>query len=156
MPIRSSLRYWWLVLPQKEAFSGVFLSLSLSGLVTNLLTGLVLKLCRFNKPTDIPVIITKTAPDFCTVYVITKGKLTTKKPASRAAPSVSPLLIEIQQNNSRPQHPRLPSPATTNTRGSNKWLSFFSASLHISLLQTLSLFVSCSRETIIRLSTQVP
>ncbi|KAJ4899086.1 Protein kinase protein with adenine nucleotide alpha hydrolases-like domain [Raphanus sativus] len=71
---------------------------------------------RFNKPTDIPVIITKTAPDFCTVYVITKGKLSTKKPASRAAPSVSPLLIEIQQSNSRPQHPRLPSPATTNTR----------------------------------------
>ncbi|KAJ0262946.1 Kinase with adenine nucleotide alpha hydrolases-like domain-containing protein [Hirschfeldia incana] len=71
---------------------------------------------RFNKPTDIPVIITKTAPDFCTVYVITKGKLSTKRPASRAAPSVSPLLIEIQQNNSRPQHPRLPSPATSNTR----------------------------------------
>ncbi|XP_018513285.1 U-box domain-containing protein 35 isoform X2 [Brassica rapa] len=71
---------------------------------------------RFNKPTDIPVIITKNAPDFCTVYVITKGKLSTKRAASRAAPSVSPLLIEIQQNSSRPQYPRLPSPATTNTR----------------------------------------
>ncbi|CAH8387464.1 unnamed protein product [Eruca vesicaria subsp. sativa] len=71
---------------------------------------------RFNKPTDIPVMITKNAPDFCTVYVITKGKLSTKRPASRTAPSVSPLRIEIQQNSTRPQYPRLPSPATNNTR----------------------------------------
>ncbi|KAH0871490.1 hypothetical protein HID58_078512 [Brassica napus] len=75
---------------------------------------------RFNKPTDIPVIITKNAPDFCTVYVITKGKLSTKRAASRTAPSVSPLRIEIQQNSSRPQYPRLPSPATTNTRAAER------------------------------------
>lgn len=102
-----------------------------NGLTMNLLTGngviiWMLKLCRFNKPPDIPVIITKSAPDFCTVYVITKGKISTKRPASRAAPSVSPLLIEIQQNSSRPQHPRLPSPATTNTRGSkNSFVNCF-------------------------------
>ncbi|CAH8274733.1 unnamed protein product [Arabidopsis lyrata] len=69
---------------------------------------------RFNKPTDIPGTITKTAPDFCTVYVITKGKLSTKKTASRAAPSVSPLRIQLQQTSLKP-HPPLPS-ATTNTR----------------------------------------
>ncbi|CAB79841.1 putative protein [Arabidopsis thaliana] len=69
---------------------------------------------RFNKPIDIPGAITKTAPDFCTVYAITKGKLSTKKTASRAAPSVSPLRIQLQQNGLKP-HPPLPS-ATTNTR----------------------------------------
>ncbi|CAA7015219.1 unnamed protein product [Microthlaspi erraticum] len=73
---------------------------------------------RFNKPTDIPGTITKTAPDFCTVYVIAKGKLTTKKTASRAAPSVSPLRTQLQQNSLKP-HPRLPSPSPStnhNTR----------------------------------------
>ena len=79
---------------------------------------------RFNKPTDIPVIITKNAPDFCTVYVITKGKLSTKRTASRAAPSVSPLRIEIQQNSSRPQYPRLPSPATNNNTRAAERQSF--------------------------------
>ncbi|KAF8097537.1 hypothetical protein N665_0286s0046 [Sinapis alba] len=79
---------------------------------------------RFNKPTDIPVIITKNAPDFCTVYVITKGKLSTKRTASRAAPSVSPLRIEIQQNSARPQYPRLPSPATNNNTRAAERQSF--------------------------------
>ncbi|XP_024005430.1 U-box domain-containing protein 52 [Eutrema salsugineum] len=67
---------------------------------------------RFNKPTDIPGIVTKTAPDFCSVYVVTKGKLSTKRIASRTAPSVSPLRIQLQQNSLKP-HPPLPS---TNTR----------------------------------------
>ncbi|CAN8229832.1 unnamed protein product [Cochlearia groenlandica] len=70
---------------------------------------------RFNKPIDIPGTITKTAPDFCTVYVITKGKLSTKKAATRVAQSVSPLRIQLQQPSIKP-HPRLPSPATTNGR----------------------------------------
>ncbi|VVB10884.1 unnamed protein product [Arabis nemorensis] len=70
---------------------------------------------RFNKPTDIPGTITKTAPDFCTVYVVTKGKVSSKRIASRAVPSVSPLRVQLQQNSLKP-HPRLPAPSTTSTR----------------------------------------
>lgn len=84
-------------------------------LTRNVRSDVKICLCRFNKPTDIPGTITKTAPDFCTVYVITKGKLSTKKTASRAAPSVSPLRIQLQQTSLKP-HPPLPA-ATTNTRG---------------------------------------
>ncbi|CAN8284134.1 unnamed protein product [Cochlearia groenlandica] len=46
---------------------------------------------RFNKPTDIPGTITKTAPDFCTVYIISKGKISTMRSASRSAPTNAPL-----------------------------------------------------------------
>ena len=70
---------------------------------------------RFNKPTDIPVAITKTAPDFCTVYVISKGKISTMRSASRSAPNISPLRTPIQPPSLRPPQP-VPSTAT-NMRG---------------------------------------
>ncbi|XP_019056901.1 PREDICTED: U-box domain-containing protein 35-like isoform X1 [Tarenaya hassleriana] len=67
---------------------------------------------RFSKPTDIPGTITRAAPDFCTVYVISKGKISTMRSASRAAPSVAPLRSQLQQPNLKPPQP-LPSPSTT-------------------------------------------
>ncbi|KQK01066.1 U-box domain-containing protein 35 [Brachypodium distachyon] len=46
---------------------------------------------------DIPTSISKTAPDFSSVYVVTKGgKVTSVRQATRPAPSVSPLRSMIQ------------------------------------------------------------
>lgn len=43
------------------------------------------------KTRDIPGTILKTVPNFCTVYVISKGKISATKAASRQPPYVSPL-----------------------------------------------------------------
>ncbi|KAI3892081.1 hypothetical protein MKW92_016863 [Papaver armeniacum] len=51
---------------------------------------------RTFKPTDVPTVVTKSAPDFCTVYVISKGKVSSVKTASRAAPSVARPKIQTQ------------------------------------------------------------
>ncbi|KAG6507124.1 hypothetical protein ZIOFF_032465 [Zingiber officinale] len=46
---------------------------------------------------DISVNIHKTVPDFCTAYVISKGKLSSVKNAIRPPPAVSPLRIQLQK-----------------------------------------------------------
>ncbi|CAH8390000.1 unnamed protein product [Eruca vesicaria subsp. sativa] len=66
---------------------------------------------RFNKPADVPGTITKTAPDFCTVYVISKGKISTMRSASRSAPNIAPLRTPIQPPSLRPPQP-VPSTAS--------------------------------------------
>ncbi|GLU21878.1 hypothetical protein SLE2022_379900 [Rubroshorea leprosula] len=48
---------------------------------------------------DIPSSVSKAAPDFCTVYVISKGKISSARNASRAAPFASPVLDQIQKQN---------------------------------------------------------
>ncbi|KAK8496255.1 hypothetical protein V6N13_130347 [Hibiscus sabdariffa] len=49
---------------------------------------------------DTPTCVTKAAPDFCTVYTINKGKISSLRNASRSAPSSSPLLDHIKKQNS--------------------------------------------------------
>ncbi|KAM7483991.1 hypothetical protein LguiB_008574 [Lonicera macranthoides] len=65
------------------------------------------------KVSDVPSNVSKGAPDFCTVYVISKGKISSVRNASRSAPFISPLHEQIQEkfNNtngsqpeSRPRH----------------------------------------------------
>ncbi|XP_043712074.1 U-box domain-containing protein 35 isoform X2 [Telopea speciosissima] len=51
------------------------------------------------KSTDIPGSISKGAPDFCTVYVISKGKIASVRSASRPAPTISPLRNQMQLQN---------------------------------------------------------
>ncbi|WCJ37178.1 Protein kinase protein with adenine nucleotide alpha hydrolases-like domain [Euphorbia peplus] len=46
---------------------------------------------------DIPSSVSKTAPDFCNVYVINKGKISSIRQASRPVPYPSPLLDQIQE-----------------------------------------------------------
>ncbi|KAK6144843.1 hypothetical protein DH2020_021663 [Rehmannia glutinosa] len=69
--------------------------------IENLVLGASLKkllLCgRRLKTVDVPTSVSKTAPDFCTVYVISKTKISSVKNASRLAPFVSPLISHIQQ-----------------------------------------------------------
>lgn len=50
------------------------------------------------KISDIPSNASKAAPDFCTVYVISKGKISSVRNASRRAPHVSPLHDQIRSN----------------------------------------------------------
>ncbi|XP_062178456.1 U-box domain-containing protein 52-like [Phragmites australis] len=50
----------------------------------------------FRFKADIPTTISKGAPDFCTVFIINKGKVSSTRNAIRAAPRVSPLRSQIQ------------------------------------------------------------
>ncbi|KAL8172308.1 hypothetical protein V2J09_024112 [Rumex salicifolius] len=61
---------------------------------------------RFNK-VDIPMTILKGAPEFCSVYIISKGKIASMRSASRQAPSMSALRTQIMntQNNNIPLSP---------------------------------------------------
>ncbi|VFQ64768.1 unnamed protein product [Cuscuta campestris] len=56
------------------------------------------------KVMDVPTTVTKRAPDFCTVYVISKSKISTVRNASRPAPFISPLYSQIHQKNEQLQH----------------------------------------------------
>ncbi|GMP35226.1 hypothetical protein CsSME_00007762 [Camellia sinensis var. sinensis] len=49
------------------------------------------------KISDIPSNVSKGAPDFCTVYVISKGKISSVRNACRSAPFTSPLQNQIFQ-----------------------------------------------------------
>ena len=53
------------------------------------------------KVTDIPGSIVKGAPDFCNVFVISKGKIQTMRSASRPAPTVSALRGPLAQQSSK-------------------------------------------------------
>ena len=50
-------------------------------------------LIRRFKVSDTPGAVSKGAPDFCTVYVIAKGKIQTMRSASRPAPAIVPNLL---------------------------------------------------------------
>lgn len=77
----------------------------------------VLSLCRF-KTSSISSSISKGAPDFCTVYVISKGKVSSLRNAARPAPYVSPLLDHIQKlSNNVIKAPETPPRHSINMRG---------------------------------------
>ncbi|GAB2293060.1 hypothetical protein Dimus_027278 [Dionaea muscipula] len=48
------------------------------------------------KYTDVPTSISRAAPDFCSIYVISKGKISSVRNASRSAPFSSPLANQLQ------------------------------------------------------------
>ncbi|CAL9233790.1 unnamed protein product [Arabidopsis halleri] len=74
---------------------------------------------RFNKPTDIPGNITKNAPDFCTVYIISKGKIQTMRSASRSAPMTAPLRSPVQPPSLKPPQP-MPSTSANSMRAERR------------------------------------
>ncbi|KAL4576776.1 hypothetical protein LXL04_012875 [Taraxacum kok-saghyz] len=49
------------------------------------------------KTSDVPSSVMKVAPDFCTIYVISKGKISSAKKSSKPVPFDSPLLEQIQE-----------------------------------------------------------
>jgi len=62
---------------------------------------------------DIPATISKGAPDFCTVYVVGKGKIHSMRSASRAAPAFSPLQSQLSQSSLRSEQPEPRVPVVT-------------------------------------------
>ncbi|XP_008782816.2 U-box domain-containing protein 35-like [Phoenix dactylifera] len=50
------------------------------------------------RTTDVATNISKGAPDFCTVYIISKGKVSSMRNAVRSAPAVSPYRAQIQNH----------------------------------------------------------
>ncbi|KAL2549495.1 Protein kinase protein with adenine nucleotide alpha hydrolase-like domain [Forsythia ovata] len=54
------------------------------------------------KMVDVPTSVCKVAPDFCTVYVISKLKISAVRNASRPAPFTSPLYNQIHQKQDHP------------------------------------------------------
>ncbi|KAG4382680.1 hypothetical protein AAZX31_14G124000 [Glycine max] len=62
------------------------------------------------KIADIPGSVSKGAPDFCTVYIVAKGKIQSMRSASRAAPAFSPLQNQFSHASARSDHsdPRVP------------------------------------------------
>lgn len=78
----------------------VLLSIYSSNIYPSLLDVMINGCCLFVKRlkmVDVPMSVSKTAPDFCTVYVISKTKISSVKNASRVAPFDSPLMTQIQQ-----------------------------------------------------------
>ncbi|KAF1885649.1 hypothetical protein Lal_00039496 [Lupinus albus] len=60
---------------------------------------------------DIPGTVSKGAPDFCTIYVVSKGKIQSMRSASRPAPFYSPLQNHPTQTSlksDQPDPPRVP------------------------------------------------
>ncbi|KAK7320752.1 hypothetical protein VNO77_30519 [Canavalia gladiata] len=57
------------------------------------------------KVADIPGTVSKGAPDFCTVYVVSKGKIQSMRSASRPAPAFSPLQSQFSQPSIKSEHP---------------------------------------------------
>ncbi|XWS70637.1 hypothetical protein CRYUN_Cryun03dG0063800 [Craigia yunnanensis] len=58
------------------------------------------------KATDIPGMVSKSAPDFCSVYVISKSKISFMRSAFRPAPAISPLRNQLlNQSNLKPTPP---------------------------------------------------
>ncbi|KAF3947591.1 hypothetical protein CMV_026296 [Castanea mollissima] len=69
------------------------------------------------KSSSIPSTVLKGAPDFSSIYVISKGKVSSVQNASCPAPYTSPLLEHIQNINSKHIHPPTsPSKRTMNLR----------------------------------------
>ena len=62
---------------------------------------------------DIPQSVSKGAPDFCTVYIVGKGKIQSMRSASRAAPSFSPLQSQLSQSSLKSEQPEPRVPVVT-------------------------------------------
>ncbi|KDP33410.1 hypothetical protein JCGZ_06981 [Jatropha curcas] len=72
------------------------------------------------KITDVPGTVLKGAPDFTTVYVISKGKIQSTRPASRPAPAISPLHNQLSIKPAPPPEPIVPQPPINNNINNNK------------------------------------
>ncbi|XP_042037895.1 U-box domain-containing protein 52-like [Salvia splendens] len=60
------------------------------------------------KTVDVPTSVSKASPEFCTVYVISKSKISSLRNASRQAPFASPLLTHLQPPQERSSNPVVP------------------------------------------------
>ncbi|KAI3748537.1 hypothetical protein L6452_11673 [Arctium lappa] len=75
------------------------------------------------KTSDVPSHVMKVAPDFCTIYVISKGKISSAKKSLRPAPFVSPLIEQIQEQSNTTTTTTTPTAAATPTTTTNSFAS---------------------------------
>ncbi|CAA7046101.1 unnamed protein product [Microthlaspi erraticum] len=71
-----------------------------SGVIENLVLGAPSRhgFMRKFKMSDTPSNVSKAVPDFCTVYIISKGKVSSVRHATRSAPYRSPLIGQIENH----------------------------------------------------------
>lgn len=55
--------------------------------------------------TDLPTSVSKSAPDFCSVYIISKGKIASVRNATRPAPYHSSMQQQCEIDNHHPLTP---------------------------------------------------
>lgn len=119
---------------------------------TQFLISLIFLDCRF-KSKDIPGSVSKGIPDFCTIYVISKGKISTTRAASRPAPFVSPIRSQIVLQPSTRSESEISIPYSNSSKG-NHFMTIKSYHFnilflsHIKFTKCLSLSLSSSKATI--------
>ncbi|CAN6452646.1 unnamed protein product [Victoria cruziana] len=64
------------------------------------------------KSTDVPTTVYKSAPDFCTVYIIAKGKVSSVRQATRSAPAVARQSTNFLSYKAEPVKNPTPAPST--------------------------------------------
>uniref|UniRef100_A0A5B6Z2J0 RING-type E3 ubiquitin transferase n=1 Tax=Davidia involucrata TaxID=16924 RepID=A0A5B6Z2J0_DAVIN len=75
-------------------------------------------LLRRFKMTDIPGSVSRGVPDFCTVYVISKGKISSTRSATRPPPPISPFRNHLLHPDSiKPDISETPSPPAIHSKG---------------------------------------
>lgn len=108
------------------------------------------------KSADVPTIVSRGAPDFCTVYVINKQKMSSARNASRPVPHTSPLQYYLESIVK--DKPNLSPPVSTPPRRSLSIRGFFASSVLLYYLMLLLLkmiesgFCASRREAFIHTS----
>ena len=87
------------------------------------------------KAADVAGSVSKGAPDFCTVYVIAKGKIQSMRAASRSAPVNSSWQNQLNRNSTTPASMDAQTPRTQVKRGQRFYF----------LLLFLRLYFPCSK-----------
>lgn len=88
------LTLWFLVLPAMVLLSKIYLYTIYLFIIIIIQIVLFCENRRL-KSIDVPTAVLKASPDFCTVYVISKSKISSVRNATRVAPFTSPLREQI-------------------------------------------------------------
>ncbi|KAF8392767.1 hypothetical protein HHK36_021004 [Tetracentron sinense] len=96
------------------------------------------------KTADVPSSVSKEAPDFCTVYVISKGKISSVRSATRTAPAISHLRNQ-KQNQVSLKHDPTDAHFTHNSSSKAERASFEHRNLHDEMESIRSPFTRAGR-----------
>ncbi|KAG7024523.1 U-box domain-containing protein 35, partial [Cucurbita argyrosperma subsp. argyrosperma] len=88
--------------------------------IENIVMGASAKSGFLRHTNDVPGSVVKGAPDFCNVFVISKGKVQSMRSASRPAPVISPLRSQLaQQSSTKSDTPEIQMTHSASARGYN-------------------------------------
>ncbi|KAK6156385.1 hypothetical protein DH2020_010633 [Rehmannia glutinosa] len=108
------------------------------------------------KMVDVPSSVSKGAPDFCTVYVISKTKISSVRNASRLAPFTSPLMSHIQQLEEKANNGKTSTPSAARPRPSPSMRGYNASMFELSESDTDISFISSDRPSTDRTTTTDP